>query len=223
MLKILETKPSLRFPYFFTLCAIILDIICGINYMPFNGKKKDLIEIVANLRRVGRDTGNTDHSRRKVNHIKIMKKKEYTKQLEIFLASHRQRPSSSTENLRIRTIESRQHSTLPPAKLGRPFVDESDSSLLYASGSREPSSLKRHQHITHEDASGDEKRNKTGEEEEIYLKKKKNILCAIFFNHVLTKKLPIKEWRRYLCHFPDNDTEFIIRVENIQKENKKNS
>lgn len=55
VLRILEKEPALRVPYFFTICAIIFDVICGLNYIPFIEKGAIIHNMVEQLERIVRE------------------------------------------------------------------------------------------------------------------------------------------------------------------------
>lgn len=47
--------------YFYTICAVILDVICGLNYVPFQEKGAMLNEMVKKLDRTAKETGNHEY------------------------------------------------------------------------------------------------------------------------------------------------------------------
>lgn len=48
-------------PYFYTMCGIILDVICGLNYNPFTDKVDRLNELVAKLKSIASSSGMVAH------------------------------------------------------------------------------------------------------------------------------------------------------------------
>lgn len=58
VLDILQNSPHTRVSYFYTICAVILDVVCGLNYVPFQGNSAMLGEMVQKLDRTARETGN---------------------------------------------------------------------------------------------------------------------------------------------------------------------
>lgn len=56
----MEKDKLTRVPYFFSICAIILDMLCGLDYTPFIQEWDNLMALVEQLKDVVRETGNLE-------------------------------------------------------------------------------------------------------------------------------------------------------------------
>ncbi|XP_055308753.1 uncharacterized protein LOC129572739 [Sitodiplosis mosellana] len=61
VLHILQNSPHTRVNYFFTICAIILDLICGLNYVPFKDEYRTLNRMARKLDLIAKQTDNLEY------------------------------------------------------------------------------------------------------------------------------------------------------------------
>lgn len=57
----LQNHSYLRVGYFFTICGVILDLLCGLNYVPFKKEYRRLNQMVNYLRLIASENGRIEY------------------------------------------------------------------------------------------------------------------------------------------------------------------